>query len=365
METNRNSRWLKEFVPSDDRAIDYLSRDGRTAVAVERASYGSRGLYSAVMQLALFLERNPQVHRACLVLNHTRMSLDRLKAEWKALQNVLRVPIARRLSIVVVEKGQIWTDPDESYVRRIAQFFDANSFNADQVQGEVVRKYAGQKSYEIVKVLIDRWLQRQGPIAIGELAEVVGCSFPTARKSLDKPSLRNALRFTSNRSVELTRFPHNSWNELLAFSNTAHSSFRFRDRSGSKTSPLDLLRRLKRLNPPHVALGGVVSARHWHKNFDLNGTPRLDLAYHAPDGKVDLNFVRRLDPALAIMDDPSESGILVVHPVVRASSLFVENSARGIPWADPVQTALDLSDLSLTVQANQLLTHLRPESRLA
>jgi hypothetical protein len=80
---------------------------------------------------------------------------------------------------------------------------------------------------------------------------------------------------------------------------------------------------------------------------------------------VDLSFVRRVDPALAIIKDPAESPILVVHPVVRASSLFVENSAGGIPWADPVQTALDLNDLSLTAQASQLLTHLRPESRLA
>ena len=364
METNRDSRWLNEFAPSDDRAIDYLSRDGRTAVGIQRTSYGSRGVYAAVMQLALFLERTPGVHRACLVLNHTRMSLDRLKEEWKAVQQVLKVPIARRLGIVVVEKGQIWIDPDESYVQSIAQFFSNTSSSADQGHDEVVRKYAGQKSYEVAKVLLDRWLQRQGPIAIGRLAEVVGCSFPTARKSLDKPSLRNALRFTSNRSVELTRFPHNLWSELLTFSNATHSSFRFRDRSGSKASPLDLLNRLKRLNPPQIALGGVVSARHWHPDFDLNGTPRLDLAFHAPDGIVDLRFVRRLDPALAIVDDPSEPGVLVVHPVVRASSLFVENAACGIPWADPVQTTLDLCDLSLTVQANQLLTHLRPESRL-
>lgn len=362
MVVSQENRWAKEFLPSDDRAVDFMSRDGKLAVEVQRASYGSRGLYSAVMQLALFLERKPAVRRACLVLNQTQMTLDRLKEEWTAVRSVLQVSIARRLSIIVVQNGKSWIDPNESQIRRIAESYEASSLRGDQSEGEVVRQYSGQKSYEVVKVLINRWLQKQAPIAIGELAKVVGCSFPTARKSLDKPSLRNAVRFTSNRSVELTRFPHHAWNELVVLS---RNSFRFRDRSGSKTNPLDLLSRLNRLSPPHVAMGGVVSARHWHRNFDLNGTPRLDLACHAPDGIVDLSFVRRVDPALAIMEDPAESAMLVIHPVVRASSLFVENSAGGIPWADPVQTALDLNDLSLTVQVNQMLTHLRPESRLA
>jgi hypothetical protein len=114
-----------------------------------------------------------------------------------------------------------------------------------------------------------------------------------------------------------------------------------------------------------LALGGVLGARHWHPDFDLHGTPRLDLVYHAPNGNVDLEFVRKLDPALTQVDDRSESAVLVVHPLVRAAPLFIETTERSIPWADPVETALDLCDLSLTTQANQLLTHLRPEVRLA
>ena len=178
MAVSRKNWWSKEFLPSDDRAVDFISRDGKLAVEVQRASYGSRGLYSAVMQLALFLERNTAVQRACLVLNQTQMTLDRLKEEWTAVRSVLQASIARRLSIVVVQNGKTWFDPDEVEIRRIAESYEASLPSGDQIVGEVVRQSSGQKSYEVVKVLIDRWLQKQAPIAIGELAKVVGCSSP-------------------------------------------------------------------------------------------------------------------------------------------------------------------------------------------
>ena len=364
METIQDDWWLAEFSPADG-PMDYLSRDGKTAVEVQRAIYGSRGLYSAVLQLAIYLEQNSSVEQVCLVLNRTRMSLSRLKEEWSASKSVLRNPIAHRLNLVVVENGETWIDPDDPYFRRIARVFALASSSHGGLQGDVVPQQPGQKLYEVWKVLLNRWLQKQGPIAVGELAEEVGCSYPTVRKALDKPSLRNALQTTSNRSVELKAFPHDSWRELVALSSTQRNSIRFRDRSGEKPTPQGLLKRLEQNKPSHLALGGVLAARHWYSNFDLHGTPRLDLVYHAPNGTIDLEFVRKLDPALTRTDDTTEPAVLVVHPLVRAAPLFIEKTEKSIPWADPVETALDLCDLSLTTQANQLLTHLRPEVRLA
>jgi len=317
------------------------------------------------MQLAFYLEQNTSVEQVCLVLNRTRMSLPRLKEEWSALKRVLRIPIAKRLKLVVVENGETWIDPDEPFFRRIARVFALASPSHDGLQGDVVPQQPGQKLYEVWKVLLNRWFQKQGPIAVGELAEEVGCSYPTARKALDKASLRSVLRTTSNRSVELKAFPLDSWRELVALSGTQRNAIRFRDASGEKPTPQGLLKRLQKVKPPHLALGGVAAARHWHPDFDLHGTPRLDLVYHAPNGQVDLEFVRKLDPALTRTDDPSESAVLVVRPLIRAAPLFIEKSDKTLPWTDPVETALDLYDLSLTAQANQLLTHLRHEVRLA
>lgn len=365
METIRDDWWLSEFSPAGGGPVDYLSRNGRTAVEVRQSTFGSRGLYSAVMQLAIYLEQNPGVERACLVLSRTRMSLPRLQEEWDASKKVLRNQIASRLSVAVVEESGTWVDPDEPYLRRIASIFERAPQNGQESAREEVRLPPGQKLFEVVKFLLSRWLQHEGPIPIGELSEQVGCSYPTVRKALGKPTLRSVLSFTSSRSVELRAFPHEAWRELVALSSTMRGSLRFRDRSGEKPSPQGLLKRLERVRTPHLALGGVMAARHWHPDFDLHGTPRLDLAYHAPDGNVELAFVKALDPALTRTTDPTETAALVVHPLVRATSRFSDQNEKRLPWADPVETALDLCDLSLTTQANQLLTHLRPEVRLA
>ena len=365
METIRDDWWLAEFSPVASGPVDYLSRDGKMAVAVQRAAFGSRGLYSAVLQLSIFLERNPSVEKACLVLSRTRMSLPRMQAEWEASKKVLRSSIARRLSVVVMEAGTTWVDPDEPDFRRIAHAIEFARHNGQELLSGAVRQPPGQKTYEVVKILLNRWLQGLGPIPVGELSAQAGCSYPTVRKALDKPSVRSVLSFTSSRSVEFRAFPHDAWRELIALSGTLRGSLQFRDRSGDKPSPQGLLRRLERARPPHVALGGVIAARHWHSDFDLHGTPRLDVEYHAPNGIVVFDFVKELDPALTQTSDPTEAAILVIHPLVRAASMFREESRKRLPWADPVETALDLCELSLTSQANQLLTHLRPEVRLA
>src|SRR5437773_221901 len=98
METTRVD-WRAEFSPTVGGSVDYLSRDGKTAIEVRHSTVGSRGLYSAVMQLAIYLEQNPNVERACLVLSRTRMSIPRLQEEWAASKEVLRSQIARRLSV--------------------------------------------------------------------------------------------------------------------------------------------------------------------------------------------------------------------------------------------------------------------------
>jgi hypothetical protein len=362
----RDPWWCKEFSAFEQGDIDYISRDKRTAVEVKQSSHGSRGLYAATMRLAIFLTHHSHVRRGCLVLNRTRLSLERLREEWYQCKAVFQESVSCRLAIVVVEDRESWIEPDDPYIRRIAQVFESAARDRRN-GGELcvqVGPRRGQMFYEILKVLICRWLQRQGPIPLGKLAEDVGCSYPTVRKSLERVSLRKFLGFTSSRSVELKAFPHAAWNELLALSPTMRNSLRFRDRTGDKPAPEGLLKRLKKIRQPLLATSGVLAARFWHSDFDLHGTPRLDLVYHAAGGEVDLSFVRRLDPALALDEDMSASPALVVHPVARAASLFVENVNGNLPWADPVETALDLCDMSLTVQANQLLTHLRPETRL-
>jgi len=65
---------------------------------------------------------------------------------------------------------------------------------------------------------------------------------------------------------------------------------------------------------------------------------------------VDLSFMRRLDPALKRVVDPSDPAVLVVHFVRHRDPLFVEGPG-GLPLADPIECLLDLQESGLEAQA--------------
>jgi DNA-binding MarR family transcriptional regulator len=212
-------------------------------------------------------------------------------------------------------------------------------------------------------VLLIRWLRNEGPISIGQLAKEVGCSYPTVRVALRRLESKKYLSKESGRLVQLTRFPQETWRELVTLAPTIRQPLRFIDKSGEKPNPDRLLDRLKAIQPKGIALSGVVAARHWNPDFDLHGTPRLDLVTHAPDNIADLRFLKRLDPALKQTDDPDASPAIVIHLLVRSAANFTEVERNGLPYADPLETVLDLHELGLTQQANQLLSHFRKEVR--
>lgn len=356
--------WREEFTPlSGDTDLGYIARDGRTVVQVKNAT-GIRGLYSVAMQLALSLSDKPEIKRACLVLRISRLSLDRVRREWAKIKEVLHPKVALGLSLVAVGHDDVWVEPDDELLRRLAKVFQVERGDTFDVTPAVVKLHSKQTHLEILKVLIYRWLLRQGAVPIGKLAEQVGCAYSTVKEALDRLQQRRCIARHVNRSVELTKFPISSWNELLALSGNLRRSFRYRDTSGERPDPEQLLRRLERMRPPGIALGGVVAGRHWHPEFDLHGTPRLDLLLHAPEDAADLSFVRKLDPALRRIEDYDESPVLVIRPLQRSDPLFDVVPDKSLPFADPVETTLDLDDLGLTAQAGQLLTHFRPEVRL-
>jgi hypothetical protein len=367
--SKRQRDWLAGFTPVQGSAVDYVSDDKGMALKIEHAMSSSRGLYFAALRLAIYLDRHRSLQRGCLVLIRPLMSNDRLREEWQTIRGVLQTSMASRLRLLVIGNDGCWCVPTDPLVERMAQSWEQPPRDSGKTRDDSRLAHPGLKTYEVWKVLLNRWLQRQGPIALGALAGIVGCSYPTVRKALAKPVVRQALRFNSNRSVEFIAFPHPVWNEICVVGQSSRMMFRYQDTSGENTPPQVLLRRLEKLRPASVALGGVVAARHWDPGFDLHGTPRIDVLLHAPlarvDPRVDLGFVQRIDPALDLIDSSSQASLLVVQPLFRASSLFVNNPDGSLPWADPIETALGLVDLTLVAQANHLLSVLRPEVRLA
>jgi hypothetical protein len=139
---------------------------------------------------------------------------------------------------------------------------------------------------------------------------------------------------------------------------------RFADRSGQPESPAALLRRLGKVAPEGVAVGGVAGARHYHPGLDLVGLPRVDLSVHAPTRDVEIAFVARLDPALKQVEDPADPARLVLHFVRHANALFTP-SPGGLPWSDIVECLLDLNEAGLQPQAFEFLDALTPRELTA
>lgn len=339
-----------------DRTIDFASEDGRFVIEIlERPRAAVRDLRAVFLQLAAVAARDPRIERASAVLAIDRLTPRRMRAEWDDLMAVLRPEVARRLGLVAVGEDVQLCLPDEE--TKLIEIAEIGRRLLDVSTPPKLPRLA--KSLEVLKVLLARWLLGQGPIARGELGEQAGCSYPTVAKAVER--FARDIREHSNRSVELKGFPRDAWSELLALSPIRRARLAYVDKTGRRPDPEALLRRLQKIKPPGVALGGVLAAHHWDPHFDLRGLPRLDLSLAADDG-LDLDFLRRLDPGLGLLEGEG-TPVLVVHPLQRPATLFTPGDR--LPVADPVETLLDLGELRLVDQSSALIERLEQRAREA
>lgn len=378
------------IVQSSSAGIDLERPDGGFVVSVKASSgRGLRDVRAGVMQLAMVLGRRPKA-RGCFVWRVPR--LPGLESEWAQMHSVLRPHIGRRLALVAVATTAdpssrafaSEVSPETTAILEALQPRGGPAAASDGAWARALRDTPREPRWiAIAKVLMVRALLGQGPIARGALCEQAGCTLPTLAKALEGMGPRIQRR--ANRSVGFAEFPRQLFHEVatLSSSSAAQPGVRTRlhyvDRSGQAPDPAALARRLAKLRPPHVAFGGVVGARHWDPSFDLHGTPRLDLVLHIPQddavdaGVVELDFMRRLDPALALVRHGSEGATtdeadgvalravapaVVIHAVRRPVDLFEPDPRGGLPWADPVEVLLDLHELRLVEQSEALIAHL-------
>jgi hypothetical protein len=204
--------------------------------------------------------------------------------------------------------------------------------------------------------LLLEWLKGDKPITAEYLTRSSGYSYPTVAKVLQ--SLGSLVERQSDRRVSLRWFPKDEFARMLATSDRARSVVRFTDRSGQPRPFESHLRRLEKLDPPRVAIGGVLGAKHYVPDLDLVGIPRLDISLHCPGQQMDLWFIDELDPALKRVSDPLEPASLVVH-AVRHENPYFEARENGLSWADPVECLMDLNEARLEKQAVQFLDALQ------
>lgn len=306
----------------------------------------ARRLRTTLMDLARVVSTSKKIRRVILVLEEPGITQSRLQEEWRGAASVIRPEIFRHLSAVIRQSGK-WSGipgpPAASEVPLLEEI----------LQHELSRRPAGasrssEAHYEILRVLINRWMLGRGPLSIGSLMEISGASHPTVSRSVER--LEHCLTRHSDRSVELRIFPRDEWARLVAVSDDVRATVRFVDRSGQARSPESLLRRLSSLGRQDLAVGGVWGAKHHQPSLDLIGNPRLDLSIHSARKAADLSFVESLDPALEKATRRDESPTLVIHTIRRAESLF-QPAENDLAWADPVECLLDLHEARLESQA--------------
>ncbi len=327
---------------------------GKQVLELKRFSGSTRDLHAALLQLALVLEEDSEIDRAYLVTSLPRMTHRRAEYEWERVLKVLRPRVAKRLAFVAAGKTPLVLPDDEAAHSLALQVQDV--FPGDQTRQSRTERRLSPKFFEVWKVLFGGWLRSEGLVQVGDLAERAGCSYPTAAKILNVLEERRELERDSSRSVQLTGLPRQTLREVLVLQESLRQPLRFRDSSGRRPDVEFLLKRLEKLKPPGLALGGVVAARHYDPNFDLNGLPRLDVTLHGPVG---LAWVSKVDPALTPMITKIGEPVLIVHPLQRPKPSFVETRSHRLPIADAVETLLDLYEMGLNQQADDLVKVLR------
>jgi hypothetical protein len=334
--------------PQRHREVD--ARVGNALIEVKFGVDALRTLRTSLMQVAYPVGEDSAAH-GYVVLVDSPITVERLREEWDRAASVLRDDVLHRLTICLQEEGRIIgipRDPDAETQRILAEVVEAERGKTNTARTDY--------SFVILKLLLHRWLTSGEPVTADWLARTAGCSYPAVARAL-RP-LGSLLDRRSDRRVVLRWFPKEEFARLLAVADRARSTVRFADGSGQPRSAESHLRRLEKISPPGLAIGGVLGAKHYFPGLDLVGTPRLDLSVHCPGRRMNLDFIEKLDPALKRVIDPLEPANLVVHAVRHADPLFTPRDG-GLAWGDPVECLLDLHEARLEMQAAQFLEALQ------
>ena len=327
----------------------HLETDARVGNALIEVKFGVdalRTIRTSLMQVAYPVGEDPATH-GYIVLVDSAITIDRLLDEWERAATVLRQDVLNRLTICLYSAGHIKGiphDPDTETQRILSEVVETKRGGTNTTRTDY--------SFVVQKLLLHQWLTSGQPVTSDWLARTAGCSYPAVARALGP--LGSLLERRSDRRVVLRWFPKEDFARLLAIANRARSTTRFADHSGQPRSPESHLRRLEKLNPPGLAIGGVLGAKHYYPDLDLVGAPRLDLSLHSPGKRMNLDFLEKLDPALKRVDDPLAPANVVVHAVRQADAQFSPR-AGGLAWADPLECLFDLYDARLEMQAAQFL----------
>ena len=339
--------------------------DGRTArfdfatdtafVEVKERLSDVRTLRDALAQTAAYLAHENS-KSGYLLLVEPRLGLETITDLVEALKKALQPNVAERLKVVATKDEDVvlrlgsMPSPDLEFIRRcVAESKDPGG-----------RLPQPDKQREVLLLILHQWITGKGPMTSRWLEFTVGCHYRTVSAAVER--LGPVVQRSSDKSIALKYFPEREWKQLLVVAHKVRSTIHYADTSDQPRSPESLLQRLTKLDRSDIAVGGVIGAKHYAPDLDIVGTPRLDLCVHAPGDRIDLDFVKRLDPALERTRDPHRPAQLALHFIRRKEPLF-HRSGTDLPTPDPVECLLELYMGRLDQQAAEFEAFLTMRGR--
>jgi hypothetical protein len=310
-----------------------------------------RDLRAILVGMAYDLQLVPE-QRGLYILVDSKFTKARLESELQAFKEIVDDKLAEGIYLALFER-------DKGFV-----YFPEQQCNIplnelkpliQQEQSSIGISSPGATRIAILNLLILQWLSQGEPQTTEGLSIASGASYPTVFNTIKQLEAENLITRQTDRRVSLKRFPVNLWKRWVVESE-ARKSVRFRDISGQPRTPEDMAERLKKLHLQNVAIGGVFGARYYYPKLDITGSPRLDLVVHGGINS-DLEFIKKLDPALSPIVNVVEPANVVVHFLSRAEAMFIKDS-NGFVLADPIECLANLYQGGLDYQADDMLSKL-------
>ncbi len=347
---------LPGFRETESGPFDQVSKDGSLVLSFRLSRImGARDLHAAIVETALGVQGDERIKLALLVWRSERMSWARAQHEWNQVARLLPAAVRKRMGFVWFGEGStIECEPPTIKTLPVVRQL-AKTGLLEEVSALPPSVGLSPGLYEVFKVLLVLWLRGAGPTTTGDLIDSCGFSYPTVAGAIEELARRRELRRLRNRSVELVGFPRQTWQQAVAISDQLRKPIRFVCAAGRPPEPEFHLKRLREERLAGVGIGGVIAARQLHREFDLSGTPRLDLTIGST-GTGMPELISRIDPTLQISHDPSAEFALVIHRLRRSETLFEPKGNP--PIVDPVEVLLDLHEMRLEQQAADLVEHL-------
>jgi hypothetical protein len=339
---------FNKIIQTNDGSRELDAVLGGTVFEAKLHLRDARALRDALIK-GLQLVRELDWERYVLILDQPNMTEGRIRAEKELLDAIARRDLTEKIFVVMKYDHKIFElerplpRSEMEAVREVIEHEHRIAKNS--------RKRRHGAHFDVLRILMLRWLRREGPITSKELGVLAGVSYPTISTALEQ--FEPHLKRTSDRSVSLHSLPRNAWMEFVSKSASIRATRFYADRSGRPRPPATLLQKLKDLGKNDIAVGGVLGARHYLPHLDLVGTPRLDLTIHREQSDECITkWVRRLDPGL-VPAEPGEPAHLAIHTLFMPRAYFTADA--GILWADEVDCMLDLHEARLEQQALEFL----------